>query len=88
MVKKLDTLSAAPNRGLWIKRTATLNPLSRLWLALVRYRRNQKALHHLSQLPDELLDDVGLDRTKADRMFNRSLIAHYRDNLNDIGRRY
>lgn len=62
--------------------------LLRLWERMVRYRRNRQEMPDLYRLSDRLLDDVGLDRTKADRMFNRSLMAHYRDNLNDIGRRY
>ncbi|MEX1058290.1 MAG: DUF1127 domain-containing protein [Natronospirillum sp.] len=47
--------------------------------SLQRWRRNRAASQHLSKLPDELLDDVGLNRMDVLDQLNRPLLSYWRD---------
>lgn len=62
--------------------------LSRLWIRLMHYLRKQLAQPDVSSLSDRQLRDIGLDRSGIDEQSERSVMAHYRDDLSDIGRRY
>lgn len=58
--------------------------LRRLWVSLVRYRRNRQRRPDVSGLSDRLLRDIGLDRAGVDGLSDPSIMPHHRDDLRDI----
>ena len=51
----------------------------RNFLRLSRWRRNREAWRHVSELPDELLRDVGLSRNEARNQLTRPLYRYWQD---------
>lgn len=70
--KEPDTREAATSR------THKATVWTRIVVVLRRWQRNRAAWRHLSRLPDELLDDVGLTRSQARAHLDRPLKSYWR----------
>lgn len=73
---RISTGFVARPAGVW---KTVMDASRRAYQCLLRRRRNRAAGRYLLELPDELLDDVGLTREDAFKQLNGTLRGYWHD---------